>query len=194
MRNCRKKEVIEKDWKEYLICNKCWELKEMNSDNFTRDSWAKCWFVYRCKECSREEERNRAKKYYHNNLDKCRKTVRKYREAHREEILRYKREHWDKYRGIREKYLEKNREEINSKNRERTREKWYAYIHVKTKKYINKLWIRPNSCPICWGEWVIVAHHPDYSKWNEITFCCNSCHKYIHQWKITDYKIVDLLA
>jgi hypothetical protein len=86
------------------------------------------------------------------------------------------------------------RDYVKEKRKRHFEEMWYAMIHQKTNNLINKLWVRPSICPICWRETIIVSHHPDYSKYNEIVRCCNSCHRYIHLWKITELKIVDLLA
>ncbi len=66
----------------------------------------------------------------------------------------------------------------------RRKEKWYNWIHLRTERRIVKLWIRPNTCPICWNKTRIVSHHPDYSKPYEIVFCCQICHDKIHKNKI----------
>ena len=60
---------------------------------------------------------------------------------------------------------------------------WDA-IHKKTRAMINKLWIRPEVCSICWKWDKIIAHHPDYNKIYEVVFCCKPCHRLIHEWKI----------
>lgn len=43
-------------------------------------------------------------------------------------------------------------------------------------------------------KWKIVAHHPDYSKPNEVVFCCQICHDKIHKGKlkVDSNRIVDL--
>ena len=61
---------------------------------------------------------------------------------------------------------------------------WYWAIHLKTARAIKKLWIRPKTCPICWEETRVEAHHPNYEKRNEIIFACNKCHQRIHNWWI----------
>lgn len=87
----------------------------------------------------------------------------------------------------RERYYnnESRREYIYKTSSERRKRKWYWNIHNKTAKMIRKLWIRPETCPICWYEWRIIAHHPDYNKPNEIVFCCQICHDNIHKEKIS---------
>lgn len=73
------------------------------------------------------------------------------------------------------------------------KEMGYNRIHKRAERIIKKKW-RPSICPICWeGPTMIVAHHPDYSKWNEVVFCCRICHYKIHSWEIRNYKIANLL-
>lgn len=67
---------------------------------------------------------------------------------------------------------------------ERRERKWYRKIHKKTEWRISKLKLRPSICSICWCEWRIIAHHPDYNKPYEIVFCCQICHDKIHKNKI----------
>lgn len=74
------------------------------------------------------------------------------------------------------------------------REMGYNRIHKRTKKLIDQTIWRPKICTICWEKHTrIIAHHPDYSKWNEIVFCCTLCHYKIHLWEIKNYKIINLL-
>ena len=73
---------------------------------------------------------------------------------------------------------------ISKKSNERRKRKWYNWIHLRTERRIVRLWIRPNTCPICWDKTRIVSHHPDYSKPYEIVFCCQICHDKIHRNKI----------
>lgn len=67
-------------------------------------------------------------------------------------------------------------------------------FHQKTRRIIDRLWIRPSTCCICWWWGEIVAHHPSYDKIYEVVFCCKSCHNLIHNWtiKIEDKHITTL--
>lgn len=127
---------------------------------------------------------------------KFKSTSKEYRHEYN---LRYRREHRDeireKRRLNREKENIKRRErmkEICKKTIEHARKMWYGYIHQKTYRIIKSLWIRPSSCSICWYEWTVIAHHPDYKKIYEVVFCCPSCHKLIHSWDITKFEVVKL--
>lgn len=88
----------------------------------------------------------------------------------------------------------KRRQYVFEQSNLRRKRKWYWKIHRKTANMIKKKNIRPKSCPICWVEGEVIAHHPDYSKRNEISFCCKQCHMSIHRWEIEYYDIIDLLA
>lgn len=95
-------------------------------------------------------------------------------------------------------WYKENRNLRRNKNKDilwqRTKEKWYNRIHKRTIRKIDRTIWRPKICPICWETPTrIIAHHPDYSKWYEIVFCCTQCHDKIHKWKITDYEIINLL-
>ena len=70
------------------------------------------------------------------------------------------------------KYYESHKDKIIFNNHRRWKEKWYDIIQSATRRRIEKLWIRPSSCPICWDKCRIVAHHPDYSDRFLIVFCC----------------------
>ena len=113
-----------------------------------------------------------------------------YHREHREEIREKRRLNRDKENAKRRLRMG----EIIKKNREHARMMGYTPLQQRTRRMINKLWIRPKSCPICWYECTPVAHHPDYNKPYEIIFCCNSCHKLIHLWQlnIDESKIIKL--
>lgn len=172
---------------QYLQCGKCSEIKSI--DMFSNSKHGFLWKRSWCRECCREYKSinndyfmEYNKNYYVNNKSKIQEQQQGYRLSHREQIKRKEKE-----------YYTLNSNEIITKNAQRKKEKWYGYIHDKTRETIKELWIRPELCPICW-RWLfdIEAHHPDYNKWNEVVFCCKSCHKQIHSWKITTFNIVDL--
>lgn len=138
----------------------------------------------------RKEHPERIREYsiwYNENFkDTIKIRQKRYREEHRDEIREKRRD--VRNRGGRErrgKRLQKNRNTINAKNRERNINKQYEWIHRRTAWLIHNKLIRPTKCTVCGYEWQIVAHHPDYSKEKEVVFCCQSCHRLIHLWKIT---------
>ena len=152
-------------WKTFLKCKECWEFKEINTENRYAHKQGYLWVLWRCKKC-----------------------ILAWRKTEHELSMARKRD-MDRYRNNK-----KRREYIYKAWNERRKKKWYWPIHMKTNRHINKLWIRPDKCPLCGYKWRIVAHHPDYNKWNEIVFCCQICHDKIHRNKITDYNIINLLG
>lgn len=154
----------ELNWKTFLKCKECNEFKEINKDNWYSHKQWYLWVVWRCKEC-----------------------ILKWRRSEREREMARKRDR-DRYYNNPER-----RVYILKASNERTKRKWYWALHLKTARYIKKIWLRPDKCPICGYEWRIVAHHPSYEKRNEITFCCQLCHDKIHQWISLDYKLINLL-
>lgn len=102
-----------------------------------------------------------------------------------EEKKEKQREYWRRYR---EKNKNKIRERMETKE---DIEFWN--VHNKCKSYIRYHKLRPKKCRLCWQEWNIVAHHPDYNYWNKVVFCCISCHMYIHNWMLKCPEPVDLL-
>lgn len=123
------------------------------------------------------------KRYYEKHKLKVLEQQREYREANREY-----------YNAYMEEYRNNNKDELKAKRIERDNNKWYVSIHNKTNKLIRKLWIKPTICPICWEKHRIYSHHPNYDKWNEIVFCCQSCHQLIHSGRIECPEIIDILT
>ena len=155
----------QKDWKTFLKCKECWEFKELCKDNWYSIKWGFLWVLSRCKDC-----------------------IKKWRKSEYERVMARKRDN-DRYYNN-----PKRREYIFKSSTERRKRKWYANIHLKTDRLINKLWIRPCVCSICWWGKRVVSHHPDYSKPFEVVFCCDICHSKIHHWEISniDEYIIDL--
>ena len=175
------------DWIQYVQCTKCMEVKSI--DMFCK---AKRWLFWKketCKDCDkkyREEHRehiiNYLRNYYNNDKENQQKKHAEYREKKRAKIKEWERQ-----------YYNLHREDARARVKRRNEETWYEPIRQKSKRLISKLWIRPNVCPLCWNEkFRIEAHHPDYNKWNEIVFCCKSCHLLIHSWKIKCPETIDL--
>lgn len=147
-------------------------------DLFRKDKSQRLWYRFLCKSCCNKETREWKNKH----KDYIRMSTKKYYEQHKEF---YKQ--WHKQDRI------NNRQKYTDMNRERRHKKWYNSIHIKTQRLIKKLWIRPDVCPICWRETTIIAHHPDYNKWNEVVFCCNGCHNEIHAWHLECPAVINLL-
>ena len=145
----------ELEWKTFLQCKECWEFKEVNYENWYKHKEWYLWVLGRCKEC----------------ILKWRRT------EHEREMARIR--DMNRYTNNPQR-----REYIYRKSDERRERKWYRKTHRKTQWRIAKLKLRPSICPICWYEWRIVAHHPDYNKPYEIVFCCQICHDKIHKNKI----------
>lgn len=207
-----KREIILKDWIEYSTCTKCWNIKELNENNFRKNSnwrWYK-WYRSQCREC----EKIRCKKYLLDNKESIKeykkeyeithkewrkKYDKKYREENKEYIKNYKRIWNDKNR---DKIYEQSKLRNNSyeyKEKQKTR-RWLYWIdinkrkvQIKTSKYIKENNIRPNVCPICNSERRIISHHVDYSKWNLVVLCCDRCHRLIHSWYLNCPEPIDLL-
>lgn len=158
-----RREVKDIDGIIYIKCNTCWEFKEATIDNFDKNHLWYMWLNWFCKECRRKSQRL-------------------YRERNRERIMMNEK-----------KFYLKNKEKLKQERHIRNNNKWYIPIHNKTINLIRKLWIKPNVCSICNKEKRIYAHHPDYNKWNEIVFCCQSCHQLIHSWVIECNNIINLL-
>ena len=180
-RQCVKHEIIKKDGKLYMLCRWCWEIKELTSDFWQRDKNSRTGFLYRCKECVKYKGRESCKRYYYSHLEYMESRRKKYYTNNREKIR-------EKRRLNREKENAKRRErmaEISAKIHAHNKEMWYVNIQRRTRYLIDKLWIRPKECSICWYALSkIVAHHPDYNKPYEVVFCCNSCHRLIHLWEL----------
>ena len=178
------------DEKQFLKCSMCWEIKEM-----TENLWYKCksnstWYYSRCKECHDKETLN----YYNSNKDMLREKGRRYYSINKEKIKerrksydiekRTKFRQTDKYREYMKLYRQLHKDELRVKTYERARRDWHDKVHHKTQYLIKKLWIRPDTCPICWYVGRIEAHHPNYENPYEIIRACNKCHQRIHNWCI----------
>lgn len=158
-------DFYKEQWKTFLKCKQCNVFKEINKDNrYYHNEWF-LWVLWRCKECIKAWRKTE----HERSMSRARDRNRYYNNSER-------------------------REYIFKSSKERRKRKWYWSIHSKTARHIRKMWIRPLSCPICWCGWRIIAHHPDYSKWNEIVFCCQICHDKIHKWIIRNFDVINLLS
>ena len=203
-----RRKTKEINWKLYIQCNKCWEFKEANNEYFDKNHLWYLWLQWACKVCVRERQKeyvinnknivyeNRRKRY-ENNKDKYKKYTKKWIENNKEKFLskcrEYRLKNKIKYDNYMKEYRDKYRKELREKRIERDNNKWYVAIHNKTNKLIRKLWIKPNTCPICWERKTIYSHHPNYGIRNEVVFCCQSCHWKIHSWAIERPTTINLL-
>lgn len=166
----------EKDGVTYIKCNKCGEFRE--ADLFIKYKYSSA-FMNRgsyCKKCRAE--------YRKLNKWKIHEYIKEYNLKNREASIEKKRV-----------YNKEHSQELLEKSRKRIARMGYWPLHKKTTYTIMKLWIRPKVCPICWSaEYKIDAHHPNNDIWNEIVFCCKSCHSAIHNWHIECPKPIDLLT
>ena len=185
--------VIEKDSKKFLKCRWCWTIKELTDKYRIRDKNSKLWYVYRCKECTYKKAKEAQHKYYISHREETHEYNLKYNSEHRDEIREKRRGNHEKENEARRLYRSQHREEVNEKKRIQMHTKWYGWIHQRTARLVKQLWIRPESCVICWHTWTVVSHHPDYTKPYEVIFCCPSCHVLIHKWELgirDEYKLL----
>ena len=173
MWNTRK--IYEKWDKKYIKCWHCWELKEATNEFFRKEKTWVLWLRPRCKVCDNAYHVKYAKEH----KEKIRTYWDKQRRSERQR--EWAKKHHDVVIQASRRYKDKHRNEI------RQYQKWaneYVYLkaHRTTRKLIDKLWIRPNKCSLCWSSWNTYAHHPDYKKRYEIVFVCQSCHMLIHSW------------
>lgn len=154
------------DWVISLKCKRCNVYKELWNNNWYKHKQWFLWVISSCRDC----------------IKKWRKTERELEMARKRDSERY-------YNNEkRRKYM------FESANKRRIR-KGYSSIHSKTQRKINKLWIRPKNCSLCWIESNrIEAHHFDYEKRNKICFVCSRCHSKLDMWKVKmkECKVVDL--
>ena len=166
----------EKDWIIYLECTKCGEFKNISSfTTYTKSNAFMNKGSY-CKECRAE--------YRKNNKEREHQYRKEYNLKNRNRLIEMKRN-----------YNKEHSKELLDKSRSRILRMWYWPIHKKTTYTISKLWIRPDICPICnSNKYRVEAHHPNNKVWNEIVFCCQSCHSAIHNGFIKCPEPIDLLS
>lgn len=196
------------NWVTYIKCNKCWEFKEASTDFFSKNHLWFMWLQWDCKICVRIRQRE----YDKNNKDKLKVNRKRFYDRHKDDVLKKSKEWRDNnkqhflekcreyrdnnkefYKDYMEEYRNEHKDELREKRVNRDLEKWYISIHNKTNNLIRKLKIKPNICPICNKEKRVYSHHPNYDKWNEVVFCCQSCHWMIHSWAIKCPKPINLL-
>lgn len=183
-----KRELYNVEWKEYLRCIKCWELKEATTDNFMKKKQNLFWLSWMCKTCEREYN----SKYYKWNKEIIWERHRRYNKDNGDKIREKKKIHYSENKDVINKSIRDNREK-------HIKELWYdrTYFHRKANCYATKHNLKPKYCPICWEENKIELHHPSYEsfdKWSDVVFCCKSCHQKIHSGIIECPKPTNLLS
>ena len=153
-------QVYEKEWKKFLKCNMCWEIKELSLENRYADFRRRLWVLCPCKECIKAKHRTEEYKVRARIRDK------------------------ERYQNDPERHRKSNERVRRAMKKHQERNPLWRLNHERTDIIIQRLWIRPKVCPICWREWKIMAHHPDDNLWNEFVFCCQICHNKIHSWEI----------
>lgn len=187
---------------ETKVCKQCLEEKPLTSEYWHKNPWKKDWYCNKCKLCRNKnnvEYMRTHKDVRQRRTNANREHLQKYQKEYRvinQDILREKRNQYylSNKDGIIKKYRTENAETISIKAKKRMEEKWYNKLHHDAGHYIDKHKLRPSICGICWHSWKIAAHHPNDKIWNEVVFCCYSCHKLIHSWKIECPKPIDLLT
>ncbi len=151
--------------------------------------------MLKCKQCLREKELSEFYKHplwFMWVLWRCKDCIKLWRKTESEKIMSRSRD--------RDRYINnpKRRAYIFRSATERRRRKWYANIHCKADRAIEK-YGRPDTCSIClwkidWDRILrILFHHPDYTKPYKWVFCCDICHSKIHLWLVNpQQKIIDV--
>lgn len=127
---------------------------------------------------------NKNKAYYKQNKEMIYEKQRRYNDTHRDLINKSSSE-WKK----------NNRDKMNISQQNLRAKRWYMYskAHRLVEKKLKEIWLKREKCPMCLQEWLVVCHHPDYTKPYQIVPCCNLCHSQIHRNIIECPKPIDLL-
>lgn len=157
-----------KNWQEYIKCNKCWQFKPATLEFRGKNS--NCFMGLRsiCKECQKIKDKEYKRRTADTDIWERRRA--------------YTREH-------NKIYKQAHKEEIKKYNEDR---KQKMQIEKRTRLWANRLNIIPSRCPICGEEAKIVFHHPDYSKRYEVVICCPPCHRRIHAWRDVLQNIINI--
>lgn len=150
-----------------------------------------------------EAEKKRARNYYWSHREECKANGRKYYRKHRvaflekqrirkrieyrQDPLRFK-AYCDKYRLANEDKCTERVNRWRKANPDAAKEiyKKQAKVHrqrfplqVKARQLAVKIIPIPRGkkCEVCEMRLAVNRHHPDYSHWNKVVFCCVRCHK-----------------
>lgn len=164
----------------YIKCNRCWKWKM--SKCYRPAKAYKFWVLAECRECESEYNRNR----YESKREEITATHKEYYRKNKEKINSHKRE-----------YYKRTNKQWEYRKRQ-TEELWFNRhtFHVRASDYVNEHSLRPERCSICGSRGTVEMHHPSYEKyeyWSMVVFCCRSCHKQIHSWRIQSPTPINLL-
>lgn len=179
-----------KNWQEYIKCNKCWQFKPATLEFRGKNS--SCFMGLRsiCKECDKKSRETDSYKTYYKNYRQREEKKIKDKEYKRRtadtDIWERRRAYTREYNKI---YRQTHKEEIKEYNESR---KQKMQIEKRTRLWANRLNIIPSCCPICGKEAKIILHHPDYSKRYEVVMCCSPCHRRIHAWRDIPQNIINI--
>lgn len=194
-RNEEQSRYLTKENVDVRVCVDCWIEKPICEFSKSTPKRCKgCISIRNRKYHERNKQRiNNKKKEYMQNVFKVTHPnyKKEYYESHKLEISDKHKQYNEKYKAISRMSYKNNADRIKADTTERW--KIYRNIQLRVRRRINKLWIRPDTCPICWYKSDIVAHHPDYNKRYEIVFCCKSCHRFIHNGTIECPETIDVL-
>jgi hypothetical protein len=152
-------------------------------------------------ECPKCKNRRHNKKYYLKNKERCKKRQKEYRENNVDKVKDTNSKY---YINNREALLEKSRKEYKANSTRITRksylkqvmkplEEWECNIKGGFKKQARHMLrraiqkgriIKPSKCSDCnkvFPKFKIHGHHTDYSKWWDVIWLCEKCHKKVHR-------------
>lgn len=169
-------------------CTTCGEVKMLTE--FIKHKRYADGHYSKCKLCTRTLE----KQWRQSNPDKKNEIRTKYRERNREKIREMDREY---YANNHEKYLEKAKKAQHKYYRtEKGQEKYKEQGKIVRERFPEKARarsllsnaivdgkiIKPSICSLCSSvEFMIEAHHPDYSKPYDVIWLCRPCHGIVHR-------------
>ena len=136
----------------------------------------------KCRKCKQEKPLDNY--YMHSqmadkHLNICKACTRKRVIVHREKNLEKIRA-YDRERRSPENLNCRQREKRLAINKAwRGKDKRRAKAHNIVARKLQKT--KPDSCAICDRDGLLHAHHPDYSRPEEVIWCCPACHKQLHK-------------
>jgi len=151
------------------LCNKCKLIK--NIQEFYVHARMHDGYLNKCKECTKTR-------------------VKKHRTVNIEKIKAYdkKRDQSPERKELKKQYAQNNKEVCNQikldwakRNRKKRNAHQKVYRVIKSGKLI-----KPDSCSICSSDYLVEAHHKDYSKPLEVEWICKKCHSKEHWGDFSD--------
>lgn len=145
-------------------------------------------------EHSKELHRIRCRRFYYNHLEKererSRNKQRKYYKANREKCIAYAKENRmknpEKVKGNKKRYYAKHsgfKTKLNQNYRKKYPEKYKA-SNIFTYALNSGKLVRPTICSICKKNCIPEGHHENYEQPLIVIWVCDKCHRNIHQGKL----------